>query len=235
MSDAFDKAAEKIVEGLCDALGHKKPASVQIIRKETGNIASHLRSTFDNPGAVDGQKLFTTDDMIAAARTSRFPDGGLVGKKDDFFDEVAGRIIGELEFQLNEFGWTFDSQGCNIAGLLRDTFDDPRGVAGYEDLARILDRAYDQSARGKGRERHANDKPFRQQPIMEIARMVGLGGHAYQICKKTQEAVGMANRGDSAAAIAEFYGAIVYSAAAVLLIEETMQQIDSDQHHRDHF
>lgn len=217
MSDAFDKAARDIVEGICDALGHKKPSSALVVRKQTDNIASHLRSTFDDPGATC---------------SSISPDGGPAAKKGDFFDEVAGWIIGKLEFELNEFGKTFDTQGRNIAALLRGTFDGPgaeRGVAGYEDLARILDRAYDQSARGKGRERHANDKPFGQQPIMEIARMVGLGGHAYQICKKTQEAVGMANRGDSAAAIAEFYGAIVYSAAAVLLIEETMQ------HHCDHF
>lgn len=93
--------------------------------------------------------------------------------------------------------------------------------AGYDDLHRILMSAFDQSARGKGKERHANDKPFNVQPIMEIARMVGLGGHAYQCMKKTQEAVGMSNRGSHDAAIAEFKGVIVYAAAAIKLIEES--------------
>lgn len=99
-------------------------------------------------------------------------------------------------------------------------------VPGYEHLSRILHDAYQQSATGKGRERHANDKPFDKQPIMEIARMVGVGGHAYQIAKKTQEAVGMANKGRIEAAVAEFRGAIIYSAAAILLLEEMLAQGD---------
>ena len=98
--------------------------------------------------------------------------------------------------------------------------NDTVSVPGYEHLARILQSAYDQSARGKGRARHANDLPFDQQPIMQIARMVGVGGHSYQICKKAQEATGMVNREQYEAAIAEFRGVIVYAAAAILLIEE---------------
>jgi len=93
-------------------------------------------------------------------------------------------------------------------------------VPGYETLARVLQLAYDQSARGKGKERHANSEPFDQQPIFNISRMVGVGGLSYQICKKAQEATGMAARGSTDAAKAEFLGAIVYAAAAYLLIEE---------------
>lgn len=92
-------------------------------------------------------------------------------------------------------------------------------VPGYENLARILQGAYDQSAKGKGKERHANAKPFDKQPIMEIARMIGVGGHSYQICKKAQEATGMVQREKLDAAIAEMRGVIVYAAAAILLIE----------------
>jgi hypothetical protein len=92
---------------------------------------------------------------------------------------------------------------------------------GYEELARILEQAYNQSAKGKGRKRHANNLPFREQPIMEIGRMSGIGGHVYQIMKKAQEAGNMHKRGEHEAAIAEFYGVIVYAAAAVLLAEES--------------
>lgn len=95
---------------------------------------------------------------------------------------------------------------------------------GYEDLARVLELAYDQSAKGKGSERHANQKPFKNQPIMEIARMVGVGGHSYQICKKAQEATTMVEREKFDAAKAEFLGAIVYAAAAILLIEEKQNE-----------
>jgi hypothetical protein len=91
---------------------------------------------------------------------------------------------------------------------------------GYAPLRRVLDAAFAQSAIGKGRDRHAKGRPFDKQPIMEIARMVGLGGHAYQVCKKAQEATTMASREDFEAAKAEMLGVIVYAAAGYLLIEE---------------
>lgn len=91
---------------------------------------------------------------------------------------------------------------------------------GYEPLQRILSAAYDQSANGKGRERHAGGRPFEDQPIMVIGRMVGLGYQTGQIMKKSQEAVGMVSRGQHDAAKRELLGVIVYAAAAALLIEE---------------
>lgn len=91
---------------------------------------------------------------------------------------------------------------------------------GYEELDRVLFEAFNQSAHGKGKSRHANDKAFPNQPIMTIGRMVGVGGHSYQIMKKAQEATNMSLRGEHDAAIVEFRGAIIYAAAAILLIEE---------------
>jgi hypothetical protein len=104
------------------------------------------------------------------------------------------------------------------AGL---SYELPFNEAGYEELARILEQAYNQSAKGKGKQRHANNLPFKEQPIMKIGRMSGIGGHVYQIMKKAQEAGNMHKRGEHEAAIAEFYGVIVYAAAAVLLTEES--------------
>lgn len=92
-------------------------------------------------------------------------------------------------------------------------------VEGYEDLARILCGAYDQAAHGKGRERHANDKPFGEQPILRLAEMTGVGGPAFQAMKKSQEAVSMVERGEHDKAIHELLGAIVYTAAAIRHIE----------------
>lgn len=92
-------------------------------------------------------------------------------------------------------------------------------VPGYENLGRILQGAYDQSAKGKGKHRHANNEPFEKQPIMAIGGMVGVGGHTYQVCKKAQEATSMVAREEHDAAIAELRGVIVYAAAAILLIE----------------
>lgn len=90
----------------------------------------------------------------------------------------------------------------------------------YSPLRSVLDEAYRQASEGKGRERHANGKPFDRQPILEISRMVGLGYPTGQAQKKAQEAVGMFNRGKKDAAVAELLGAINYLAAAVILIKE---------------
>jgi len=86
----------------------------------------------------------------------------------------------------------------------------------------VLTAAYDQSAKGKGHERHniSGGQAFTEQPIMEIARRVGLGYPAGQAMKKTQEAMGMLANGRPDAARAEILGAIVYLAALHHLIGE---------------
>lgn len=94
--------------------------------------------------------------------------------------------------------------------------DDPK----YTALATALAAAYNQASVGKGKERHANGKPFDQQPIMEIGRMVGPGYQIGQAMKKGQEAMGMYARGESDRARAELLGAINYMAAAWNLMGE---------------
>ena len=92
---------------------------------------------------------------------------------------------------------------------------------GYATLAGILQSAHDQAAHGKGRDRHADNKPFLDQPIMEIARMLtGIDGHMFQTMKKSQEAARMVRRGQYDAAVHELLGIINYASAAVLLIRE---------------
>lgn len=93
-------------------------------------------------------------------------------------------------------------------------------VPGYGPLASVLQEALNQAQDGKGKERHANDKPFLKQPIMEIGRMVGVGYQTGQAMKKAQEAGGMLSRGEPDRAVAELLGAINYLAAAIMLIRE---------------
>ena len=106
---------------------------------------------------------------------------------------------------------------------------------GYEELAGILDgvaadkgvrldectfmaEALEQAAGGKGRERHANAKPWHEQPILEIQHVLGNDGFALgQAMKKVQEAERLPwDRGRE-----EFKGAIVYLAAAHLFLRGT--------------
>lgn len=87
---------------------------------------------------------------------------------------------------------------------------------GYETLAAVLREAYAQAATGKGAERHANDLPFHEQPMQQIARRRGLGFLLGQVDKKTEEAQGMLERGDRAAWRREILGAINYLAGALI-------------------
>lgn len=93
-------------------------------------------------------------------------------------------------------------------------------MTGYEELRRILAEAYDQSAKGKGRARHANARPWTEQPILSITRTVSAGFPYGQALKKVGESYGMLDRGEYQAAKAELLGAIVYIAAAIYHIEE---------------
>lgn len=92
---------------------------------------------------------------------------------------------------------------------------------GYDTLAKELHAAFEQSAHGKGKVRHANARPFDRQPIMEIGRMVGPGYATGQAQKKAQEAIGMLGRGERDKALAELHGAIVYLSAAAALVRES--------------
>ena len=92
--------------------------------------------------------------------------------------------------------------------------------AGYRTLRTILDAAFAHAATGKGKERHARDLPFDEQPMMQTARWVGPGFPLGQAIKKAQEASGMIERGELDAAEAECLGAINYLAGAVAWMRE---------------
>lgn len=86
----------------------------------------------------------------------------------------------------------------------------------YKSLSDVLERAYQQAAHGKGRERHAQDQPFDQQPMQTISQLVGSSdGLRYQAIKKIQEA----GRMDKDAAIRELLGAINYIAGTIIYME----------------
>lgn len=97
---------------------------------------------------------------------------------------------------------------------------------GYERLAAVLHAAFDQAAQGKGAERHANAKPFHEQPMQTIADRRGLGFILGQVDKKTEEAQGMLERGQFEAWRREVLGAIVYLAGAVIWADRQHGAVD---------
>lgn len=83
---------------------------------------------------------------------------------------------------------------------------------GYELLASVLQRAYDQAAKGKGKERHASNDAFENQVMQDGARRFGVGALLFQAFKKSEESQRLpVDRG-----VAELLGAIVYLAGAVI-------------------
>jgi hypothetical protein len=87
----------------------------------------------------------------------------------------------------------------------------------YTKLSSVLKAAYDQAARGKGKERHASDgQPFELQPMSAINQVLGsIDGFLYQAAKKAQEA----RRLPYGRAQAELLGAINYLAGAVIALD----------------
>jgi hypothetical protein len=96
-----------------------------------------------------------------------------------------------------------------------------RCAPGYASLADVLNRAFDQAARGKGDERHATPKPFEEQPMQARIRAHGIGFATGQAAKKSEEA----HRLPRDRAVHELLGAIIYLAGAIIAIEA------GDTHH----
>ncbi len=111
-----------------------------------------------------------------------------------------------------------------ITNLNKMTTDkiQPFSAPGYEALAAVLERAFNQAAAGKGKERHANDLPFDKQPMQTIAAAHGVGFLTGQAAKKTQEAHGLPHD----RAVAEILGAINYLAGAIIFMESARKPVD---------
>lgn len=86
---------------------------------------------------------------------------------------------------------------------------------GYEPLAAVLHEAFAQAAHGKGKERHADAKPFDAQPMQDLIRLYGGGFALGQAAKKAQES----QRLPYERARAELLGAIVYTAGAIIALD----------------
>jgi hypothetical protein len=92
------------------------------------------------------------------------------------------------------------------------------GLPGYERLVSVLKMAHDQAAGGKGKERHANDKPFHEQRMLSISHELGSPyGMAYQACKKISEGLQL---GNFERTVAELLGAINYTAGIVVYLQD---------------
>ena len=80
----------------------------------------------------------------------------------------------------------------------------------------ILGVAYQQAAVGKGHVRHADGRAWGDQPIFQISRL--LGGTEFQLGQAMKKVVEMQGL-EYEPALREAYGAIVYLAAAIVMVQ----------------
>jgi len=97
----------------------------------------------------------------------------------------------------------------------------------YQELSRILQDAHNQASGGKGKERHADGKPFEDQKICVISRWLKgnpCAAPLFQVVKKAVETT----RLPPESAIYELYGVVNYAAAAIKLYEEILAEDDAE-------
>lgn len=163
------------------------------------NVAKMIKAN-SQPAAFawDGRKVGTSPAMAA-------PYGVKASKK-------------RQQYEL-----TMEADNSGIASPLF-IFRSKKDRDDYLPLLRAFLGALEQAAYGKGRERHANDLPFVEQPILTMARMLDSdAGLAQQVIKKTVEARSLPTK---QARINELRGTLVY-AAAMILFEEMYGKPDA--------
>lgn len=87
----------------------------------------------------------------------------------------------------------------------------------YKSLSDVLDLAYARASEGKGAERHADGRPFEEQDICSEMRYLGVNPAIFQARKKVKEVTRLS---ETERKINEFLDAIVYCAAAVIILQE---------------
>lgn len=108
------------------------------------------------------------------------------------------------------------NEGEHYAATLNRSMVTRPVVDGYHGLSNVLADALDQAQLGKGHERHAQDKPFGEQPMQKLIELHGRGFAYGQAGKKAQES----ERLSYEAARRELLGAIVYIAGAVINLDK---------------
>jgi hypothetical protein len=164
-----------------------------------GGVAS-----YDCNGAADDWYVKCLDSDLVETRPDPWAEGEermkvipQNGNEGEHYDELP---------ELDEF-----------LGEKAESIDQVMSVEGYDCLRDVLVRAYDQAAKGKGDERHAQGAAFEDQPMQKTIDLYGVGFALGQSAKKAQESM----RLPKDRAIAELLGGINYLAGAIINMEKS--------------
>lgn len=161
------------------------------------------------------------DEVLKWPRTTP-PEGEDKTRKTALPNAMAAPYGVKASKKRQQYELTMDVDNSGIASPLF-IFRSKKDRDDYLPLLRTFLGALEQAAYGKGRERHANDLPFVEQPILTMARMLDSdAGLAQQVIKKTIEARSLPTK---KARINELRGTLVY-AAAMILFEEMYGHAD---------
>lgn len=184
------------------------------VRPEKPKSDAHVVTEVNITGCIDPEALENVAKMIKAnSQPAAFAwDGRKVGTSP----AMAAPYGVKADKKQQQYELTMDVDNSGIASPLF-IFRSKKDRDDYLPLLRTFLGALEQAAYGKGRERHANDLPFVEQPILTMARMLDSdAGLAQQVIKKTIEARSLPTK---QARINELRGTLVY-AAAMILFEE---------------
>lgn len=100
-----------------------------------------------------------------------------------------------------------------------------QGYHGYNELQDTFQLALKRAAVGKGAIRHAEpNQAFEQQQICDDLRGTDKSAAVFQIRKKAREMLRLSKKVDK---INELLDVMVYAAAAVIVLEEELREIDN--------
>lgn len=215
LKTAYEK--EKLIEKIAlelkldpDAPADTIISTVHFLVKRCQSAVTEVRIT----GCADPDAMENVAKMIKAnSQPAAFAwDGRKVGTSP----AMAAPYGVKASKKRQQYELTMDVDNSGIASPLF-IFRSKKDRDDYLPLLRTFLGALEQAAYGKGRERHANDLPFTEQPILTMARMLDSdAGLAQQVIKKTIEARSLPSK---TARINELRGTLVY-AAAMILFEE---------------
>lgn len=180
--------------------------------KTLTSIAKELKLDPDAPAGT----IISTVHLLVTARQSAVTEGRIDDRKVSLSPAIAAPYGVKPSKKRQQYELTMEADDSGIPSPLF-IFRNKKDRDDYLPLLRTFLGALEQAAYGKGRERHANDLPFTEQPILTMARMLDSdAGLAQQVIKKTIEARSLPTK---KARINELRGTLVY-AAAMILFEE---------------
>lgn len=190
-------------------------STVHFLVKRCQSAVTEVRIT----GCADPDAMENVAKMIKAnSQPAAFAwDGRKVGTSPAMAAPYGVRASKQQQYEL-----TMEADDSGIPSPLF-IFRSKKDRDDYLPLLRTFLGALEQAAYGKGRERHANDLPFTEQPILTMANMLDSdAGLAQQVIKKTIEARSLPTK---KARVNELRGTLVY-AAAMILFEEMYGRAD---------